>query len=1252
MKISGKKSGRLRLAAVILLGLVCAGALLLSPAMAQTARPGVLILASYHQGDAWTDSEIAGVLDELQAQLPGILPDIEYLDARRNPQQIPLETAHLEDKFRDHPLDLVIVLDDPALDLALQKRQELFPGVPVVFAGINNFNPQVLAGQQKITGVMENLDIATTLQLAMALQPGLKRVYAIQDGSTSGRLMRQQMEALAPLFAGKLEVQYAPAVPLEKLTEELAHLPGDSMALILTYVTDTGGKTFSREESTRLIASASPVPVYAMQEARLGHGILGGALLEGREHGRQAARLGLRVLNGEPFSSLPVEQSVSRAMLDYTQLARFSIPVSRWPSWAQVINRPLSFWERYQLVLEPAFVLIGALIVAIFLLAEASLRLLEYREAERNGRLLSEALRDSAAGLNSTLSLEQVLDRILVNVRQILPHDAANLMLIDLPGLAVHVERSRGYERLGPAFQETVRELKFPLDQFKNLHEIYETGEPYIVPDTRSDPEWVVVPESAWVKSYIGAPVIINDQVVGFVNLDSAAPGRFSPDDARILSIFAGQAATAIRNAQLYEQAQQEIAERRRAEALLRQQRDLSQALAASGSVEAAGQALLEAAVHIEGIDCGGLYLVDASSGDFVLAVHHGLSAEFVAQAGRYDREMVEARLAQSQPVYGSYSRLRVNRSPVMEQEGLRAVAFTPITFQGNTLAVLNLGSHSLDQFPEGSRSLFEAISAQFGQVLARLQAEAALRDSEERFRLAFQTSPDAISISHLESGEFVEVNDFYCRLSGYSRQELLGKNGLELNLWAEPSQRRELLQTLAQRGSVENVELSGLKKDGSVVSLLASACILQLYGAPHLLMISRDITERKQAEAERLDLERRLLHAQKLESLGVLAGGIAHDFNNLLLAMLGNLELAQEKLSAGDRARLSVEQAIHAAQRAADLTRQLLAYSGRGQFIVHPLDLSRLVEENVHLFRAVLSKSTSLSLALHNPLPAVMADTAQLQQVVMNLLTNAAEALQDGKGEITLSTGVQDCIPADLAHSRLDERPPAGRFVFLQVMDTGVGMDAEMLSRLFEPFFTTKVAGRGLGMSAVLGIVRGHQGAIFVDSTPGCGTCVRVLFPACDAPVQEPGPSLAPAAARPTETAQKPLKGCVLVVDDERIVRQVCTDLLEFFGFSVIAADDGQAGVDALQAHAGQVDLVLLDLSMPRLGGLEAFHLMREIAPQVPVVLSSGFDEKEALRQFAGEGLAGFIQKPYTMENLRSKVAQAIQHQTNPDLR
>jgi PAS domain S-box-containing protein len=751
-----------------------------------------------------------------------------------------------------------------------------------------------------------------------------------------------------------------------------------------------------------------------------------------------------------------------------------------------VVNRPLSFWERYQQVLEPVIVLVGALIVAIFLLAEASLRLLEYREAERNGRLLSEALRDSAAGLNSTLSLEQVLDRILVSVSQILPHDAANLMLIDLPGTDVHLERARGYERLGPEYQEIVLKLNLSMDQFKNLQIMYYTGEPYITPDTQSDPDWMVLPVSAWVKSYIGAPVIIGGQVVGFVNLDSATPGRFSQDDARILTIFADQAAAAIHNAQLFEQAQQEIAERQRTEALL--------------------------------------------------------------------------------------------------------------------------------------------------------------RDSEERFRLAFQTSPDAISISHLESGGFVEVNDFYCRLSGYSRQELLGKTGLELNLWAEPSQRRELLQILAQRGSVENVELSGLRKDGSVVSLLASACTLQLYGAPHLLMISRDITERKQAEAERMELERRLLHAQKLESLGVLAGGIAHDFNNLLLAMLGNLELAQEKLPAGDRARLSVEQAIHAAQRAADLTRQLLAYSGRGQFIVHPLDLSRLVEENVHLFRAVLSKSTSLSLALYSPLPAVLADAAQMQQVVMNLLTNAAEALQDGKGEITLSTGVQDCTLDDMAHSRLDERPPAGRFVFLQVMDTGVGMDAEALSRLFEPFFTTKVAGRGLGMSAVLGIVRGHQGAIFVDSTPGRGTCVRVLFPACDAPVQEPGPSLTPAAARPTEAAQKPLKGCVLVVDDERIVRQVCTDLLEFFGFSVITADDGQAGVDALQAYAGQVDLVLLDLSMPRLDGLEAFHLMREIAPQVPVVLSSGYDEKDALRQFAGEGLAGFIQKPYTMDNLRSKVAQAIQ--------
>jgi PAS domain S-box-containing protein len=523
-----------------------------------------------------------------------------------------------------------------------------------------------------------------------------------------------------------------------------------------------------------------------------------------------------------------------------------------------------------------------------------------------------------------------------------------------------------------------------------------------------------------------------------------------------------------------------------------------------------------------------------------------------------------------------------------------------------------------------------------------RYQAEQALRESEERFRLIFQTSPDAISLTRPD-GCIADVNDVFCRISGYSREELIGRSTLGLGFWAIPDDRQEVLRRLQDVGACENLETEFRSRGEALFPALISARPVLIQGVPHVLSVIRDISELKQAEEKRLELERRLLHAQKLESLGVLAGGIAHDFNNLLLAMLGNLELALEKLPASSPARDSVEQAVTAANHAADLTRQMLAYSGRGRFVVEPLDINQLVEENAHLFRAAVSRNTSLNVRLQGDLPLVQADAAQVQQVVMNLITNAADAIGEQPGMIRISTGAQVCSEADLARSRIAERPPAGNFVFIEVSDTGAGMDQSTLERLFEPFYTTKVAGRGLGMSAVQGILRGHQGAIFVDSAPGQGTRVRALFPAPqDAPLQL-GTARSP-ASQPETGPEVDTFGLVLVVDDEKVVRKVCQDMLEHFGYSVLTAEDGWEAVEIFGLRHAEIDLVLLDLTMPRLNGLEAFHQMRLMNPDVPVVLSSGFDEQDALKQFAGEGLAGFIQKPYTMSSLREQVDQAIQ--------
>ncbi|MDO8835509.1 MAG: response regulator, partial [Vicinamibacterales bacterium] len=403
-----------------------------------------------------------------------------------------------------------------------------------------------------------------------------------------------------------------------------------------------------------------------------------------------------------------------------------------------------------------------------------------------------------------------------------------------------------------------------------------------------------------------------------------------------------------------------------------------------------------------------------------------------------------------------------------------------------------------------------------------------------------------------------------------------------------------------------------------------------------------QDVTDRRRAEEERLALERRLQHSQKLESLGVLAGGIAHDFNNLLMAILGNLDLALSQISPVSAARASIEHSVTAARRATDLTRQMLAYSGKAAFDVRAVDLNEIVHENAHLLRACIPKLVHLTLDLKEPLHAIVADAGQVQQVIMNLITNAAEAIGDHAGVITLTTRMQDVDTDALRASRVEETPEPGMFVCLEVSDTGCGMDAHTQQRLFDPFFTTKLMGRGLGMSAILGIVRGHRGAIMVDSEPGTGSCIRVLFPAGDA---LPASALPARTGEPAGDAERtPVRGYVLVVDDEDMVRDVCRRMLQQAGWAVLDADGGQSAIDVYAAHADEVACVILDLSMPQMDGYGVFRALRAIRPDVRVILSSGYSRNhEPGTGLAAEGFAGFIQKPYAAKTLRDEVARVV---------
>lgn len=400
------------------------------------------------------------------------------------------------------------------------------------------------------------------------------------------------------------------------------------------------------------------------------------------------------------------------------------------------------------------------------------------------------------------------------------------------------------------------------------------------------------------------------------------------------------------------------------------------------------------------------------------------------------------------------------------------------------------------------------------------------------------------------------------------------------------------------------------------------------------------DVTEKRHAEEERRKLESSIQQAQKLESLGVLAGGIAHDFNNLLMGILGNAGLALMKASPESPVREGLKQIETAALRAADLTKQLLAYSGKGKFVMEVLDLSRLVEETSHLLRAIVSKKATLQVHFPSHLPRIHADPTQIRQVVMNLITNASDALEDKAGIIKVSTGSMFVDRHFLAGALCAEDLGEGHFSYVEVSDTGVGMDAETVAKIFDPFFTTKFTGRGLGLAAALGIVRGHKGCIKVHSEPGKGTTFLVLFPSTEKPVD-----VKPAVPQGLNGWRG--AGTVLVVDDEESVRAVAKVSLEQIGFRVLCASDGKDGVETFRKHADAIVAVLLDMTMPRMDGQEALREMRKIRPEITIVLSSGYNEKESTKAIPLGEVDGFIQKPYQPLTLLEKMREVLEGKT-----
>ena len=553
--------------------------------------------------------------------------------------------------------------------------------------------------------------------------------------------------------------------------------------------------------------------------------------------------------------------------------------------------------------------------------------------------------------------------------------------------------------------------------------------------------------------------------------------------------------------------------------------------------------------------------------------------------------------------------------------------------------------------------------------VTQRRRTEKALQESEKLFRHLVEHASDIIYRADLQ-GRFRVFNSIATKLLGYTAEELIGRKYLDLvRPDYRPAVQRFYRQQLARKLSHTYLEFPAIGKDGTEFWFGQNVEILEENGrVSGFQAITRDITlqrrsqdvekdareelerrvrertaelenanellrrevmERQREEKTRRHLEAQVQHAQRLESLGVLAGGIAHDFNNLLTAIMGYAGMALPEIAEDCSARTAIEEVVSAAKSAAQLTQQMLAYSGRGKFTIEPINLGHLIEDCTRLVNTLISKKAVLQVKVEPDLPSIEGDFGQIRQVFINLLTNASDALGEHPGTIRVTAGAcwvkEGELPSVLPNGRLR----AGRYVFIEIADTGCGMDEATMARIFDPFFTTKFTGRGLGLAAVQGIVRGHNGTLQVRSEPGDGTTFRVLFPAGQTPLGE-----AARVGAVAETEWHP-EGTVLVVDDEPTVRALACKILAHTGLTVMTAVDGCDAIRQFEAHAGKIRAVLLDLTMPGMDGGEVFQNMVLTEPNVKVILSSGYDVHDTAVSFGAHAPAAFLRKPYSPADL-----------------
>ena len=574
------------------------------------------------------------------------------------------------------------------------------------------------------------------------------------------------------------------------------------------------------------------------------------------------------------------------------------------------------------------------------------------------------------------------------------------------------------------------------------------------------------------------------------------------------------------------------------------------------------------------------------------------------------------------------------NEKQEFEKQGIQSILAVPMISGGQIMGFIGLDSVSEEKmWAEDTNSLLKIVGQVFANALENKKTRQALQESEERLRTVFETFPDPVTIIQAEDGRCLDVNSAFTRLTGWKRSEVVGKIASDLDIWHNPKEREKLTAGIAQHGRIENLEAKFRLKDGNVITALMSAVLIKLKDKPHILTITRDISELKSAQKEREQLKTQLIQAQKMEAIGTLAGGIAHDFNNILGAIIGYAEMALYDTRKDSMEHYNIDQVLKAGHRAKDLVKQILAFSRKSEQDKSVISSTPIVKEALKLLRASLPTTIEIKSIIEPKVDPIFADPTQIHQVIMNLCTNSAHAMEDSGGILQVSL-----CNFELTVQQTSQYPELnpGFYVKLSIRDTGHGMDAATMGRIFDPYFTTKAQdkGTGMGLAVVHGIVKGHGGGIYVQSTPGEGTQFDILFPTMEKQIISETEEL---KTLPTGNEN------ILFIDDEDILIDLGKHMLKKLGYRVEILTQPLKALEIFRARPDKFDLVISDMTMPNMTGDNLAMELMKIRPDIPVVICTGYSERMDDRRARELGIKGLIMKPFTIRSLSKTVRNVL---------